>query len=168
MYNIDFQVKYHDIEEELLKKLKNNTPEDQEENKEFEYSTQDVLDICDKIYRDELLSVFEAECITDNNINENITYAINILMQNEEIKTQLYELINSFLHENEENGNENRDEKKDYDYESKKKYVESTVFISLFSQEIFYITHQCICQQSRFGSIDNHLLVKLNEFIENN
>ena len=62
-YNTQFKVKYNDIEQELIHKLKNKTPEEYEENsdEEHEYSTQDVLDICNKLYRDELLSVFEAE-----------------------------------------------------------------------------------------------------------
>ena len=55
MYNTKFKVKYFEIEEELLHRLKNKIPKEHEDNEddEYEYSNQDILDICNKLYRDE-------------------------------------------------------------------------------------------------------------------
>jgi len=92
MYNTQFKVKYNTIEVELINKLKvktsqedneehdemkdlendldndlendlDNDLEDDEEN--YEYTSQDVLDICNKLYMDELISVFDSENIFD-------------------------------------------------------------------------------------------------------
>jgi hypothetical protein len=49
MYNLDFIVKYKQIEEDLIEKI------DAGEN---EYSREDVYSICDELYRNELLAVF--------------------------------------------------------------------------------------------------------------
>ena len=50
----------------------------------------------------------------------------------------------------------------------KRQYIESSIIISLFSQPVFYITHQCVCQQAQNGNIDNKLLVELFEFLHVN
>ena len=94
MYNIDFKVKYQDIQEELVLKLKkkpekeydpkvNENPDDEYE---YEYSNQDVLDVCDKLYRDELCSVFYAENILDDKIDQGMTYVLEKMLVNSDFK----------------------------------------------------------------------------------
>lgn len=160
MYNINFEVKYHDIEEELIHKFKQKTQEDYNINpdEEYEYSNQDIIDICDKLYRDELLSVFNAESIIDKAIDDGLEYVKTILFTNVEIKNKINEFIEGFL--NEYNNTDSRQ-----DVTDKQQFIEASTFISLFSQPIFYVTHQCICQQYKNETIDPNLLNKLFEFL---
>ena len=92
MYNTQFKVKYNDIETELIHKLQNEkkyeTNRNQNDNAdektgEYIYNEQDVLDICYKLYNDELLSVFNAEDLEDNKIDNGMKYVYEIMMQNE-------------------------------------------------------------------------------------
>ncbi len=153
-YNTQFTVKYNDIEKELIHKLKNKTPKEYEENsdEEYEYSSEDVLDICNKLYRDELLSVFGADDFVDDKIDLGMKYVFEKMSINTEFHKIIEEMtqicINTFLKD------EEIDEQKLLD-------IKQLITITLFSQDIFYITHKCICQQIEVGTIDNDLLVQL-------
>jgi hypothetical protein len=169
MYNTDFKVKYHDIEEELICKFKNKTQTEYVENpnEEYEYSNQDIIDICDKIYRDELLSVFNADTIIDNKIDGGLEYAKTILLNNDDIKTKINGLIEFFL--NEKLHMQETDTHSEHNtVDDNRQYIESAIFISLFSQPIFYITHQCVCQQFHNNNIDANLLIELLKFLDDN
>ena len=156
MYNTQFKVKYNEIEEELIHKLKDKTPEECAENpdEEHEYSSQDVLDICNKLYRDELLSVFGAEDLSDDNIDKGMLYVFDNMMMNDRFKEMMNEmetiLINQILQKEEVTP-----EKQD-----SLKYL---LLLTLFSQHLFHITHKCICQQIETGMINNDLLVELRK-----
>jgi len=155
-YNTQFKVKYHDIEQELIHKLKNKTPEEYDENpdEEHEYSSEDVIDICDKLYRDEFLSVFGAEDLIDEKMDNGINYVYNIMMTNENIKQIIDEMANLTTNEFDKT-NQFSDEQH--------KNIKKLLLISLFSQNLFHITHKCICQQIEVGTIDNELLVELRK-----
>jgi len=153
MYNTKFQVKYYNIEKELLSKI--NVVEEYQ----YQYSPQDVLDICNKLYRDELLSVFELEYFEDDKMNEMIKNVYNTLMINIEFKKIIDEMLQfcfkDFV----------LDKMEDIPLNLKKENQESIknqiILTTLFSQHLFYITHKCICQQLELGTIDNDLLVEL-------
>ena len=155
-YNTQFKVKYNDIEQELIHKLKNKTPEEYEENsdEEYEYSTQDVLDICNKLYRDELLSVFGAEDVNDDKFDKGISYVYNIMLTNDSVKQIIDEMTNFTTNE--------FDKSKTFSHEQNES-LKKLLLISLFSQHVFYITHKCVCQQIEVGTIDDDLLVELRK-----
>jgi hypothetical protein len=140
MYNTQFKVKYYDIKEELTMKLKCET-------EEYEYSVDDVEDICNKLYRDELLSVFWAENFMDDKLDNGLNYVYETMMKNDKFKaiidelTRIYEVVDGALAE------EGR--------------LDQLITISLFSQPMFHITHKCICQQLDKNEIDDYLLVEL-------
>ena len=153
MYNTKFQVKYYNIEKELLSKI--NVVEEYQ----YQYSPQDVFDICNKLYRDELLSVFELEYFEDDKMNEMIKNVYNELMINIEFKKIIDEMLqfcfkDFFLDKMEDIPLNLKKERED----SIKKQI---ILTTLFSQHLFYITHKCICQQLELGTIDNDLLVEL-------
>lgn len=156
MYNTQLHVKYHDIENELLNKLKNKTHEEYEENsdEEYEYSNQDILDICNKLYRDEFLSVFGVEDFRDDKIDKCMKYVYDIMMNNEHFKEIIDEIAkittNEFL-------------KNECHSDEKQESLRQLILLTLFSQNIFYITHKCICQQIEIGLIDEELLVELRK-----
>jgi hypothetical protein len=45
-----------------------------------------------------------------------------------------------------------------------KESIKQLSLISLFSQNLFHITHKCICQQIEVGTIDDNLLVELRKY----
>lgn len=156
MYNTQFKVKYNDIEHELLHKLKVKTPQEYEENsdEEHEYSTDDVIDICNKLYRDELLSVFGADDLTDDKIDKGMSYVYENMMMNNDFKEIIFEMekiLNDTFIKDEEITSE------------KQESLRQLILITLFSQNIFHITHKCICQQIEVGTIDSELLVELKK-----
>jgi len=203
MYNINFEVKYHDIEIALLmnlqKKLElrlaresseymnsrndmnnmnkdindkdadndiNDKADDKADNKEestegdsledYDYTLEDVYDICEKLYRDELLSVFNVESISDENIDVGIKSAIEQMIDNESFRLLLDDIKNNLI---------------DFDtftvtpteLENMKRNSEYLIFITLFSQKLFYLTHKCLCQLFTVGEIDKELLLRVKE-----
>ena len=159
-YNTQFKVKYHNIEQELIHKLKQKTSKEYDpkvnENSDVEYmySSEDVLDICNKLYRDEFLSVFEAKDLNDDKINNGIKYIHNIMIQNVNFKQLIDEMANLTLNE--------FDKDKQFSSEQNES-LKQLLLIGLFSQNMFYITHKCICQQIEVGIIDEELLVELRK-----
>jgi hypothetical protein len=162
MYNTQFKVKYNDIETELIYKLKNEkkhystnqNDNNDEKTREYIYNEQDVLDICYKLYNDELLSVFNAEDLEDNKIDNGMKYVYEIMMQNEKFNIIFSDFEKIYFKEfisNEENNVE------------KQESIRQLILIILFSQDIFYITHKCICQQIETSVIDDNLLVNFKQ-----
>ena len=156
MYNTQFKVKYHDIEEELVLKLKDKTEkryEDKENSDdEYEYSSQDLIDICHKLYIDEFISVFNCDNLLDDKIDLGMKYVFDKMCMNAEFKIIIEEMsqiaINIFLPNNEHNEQQLLD-------------IKQLILLTLFSQDIFYIMHKCVCQQIEVGTIDNELTVQL-------
>ena len=142
MYNTKFQVKYNDIEKELMSKI--------ELDKECSYSCRDVLDVCNKLYRDEFLSVFGLEYFENDKINNMIANVYDKMMTNIEFK-EIIDNISNFCFKD-------FFLKKEENEESIKKQI---ILTTLFSQNLFFITHKCVCQQIELGTIDKDLLVEL-------
>ena len=142
MYNTKFQVKYNDIEKELISKI--------ELDKECSYSCRDVLDVCNKLYRDEFLSAFGLEYFENDKINNMIVNVYDKMMTNIEFK-EIIDNISNFCFKD-------FFLKKEENEESIKKQI---ILTSLFSQNLFFITHKCVCQQIELGTIDKDLLVEL-------
>ena len=154
MYNTSFLVKYYNIATELQEKLLSYTNEnnhddndndndndtdndnnDNNDNEDLGYNQEDINNICDKLYRDELISVFGIELYIDDlnleyELNKGCQYAMNILNQNTQIPHHTLELLNQN-------------------------------YAILFSYDLFYLTHQCICQQYLKHKIEDELLTQL-------
>jgi hypothetical protein len=149
MYNTSFIVKYNYIQEELLEKNK----------KTSEYDDQDILDVCDKLYRDELCSVFYADDILDDKIDQGYKFVYNKMILNEQFNSIISEMNNILRKINITD---------DFSKEESEQYVENDnyeffILLTLFSKDMFYLTHKCICQQFTLGTIDNDLLSQLLE-----
>ena len=165
MYDTNFIVKYHDIQEELDLILKKDNEVDH-----YQYSSQDILDICNKLYRDELCSVFYAEDIMDDKIDKGMRTVFDIMLVNPDFKAiidKMKELL--LLRES-----KNLELELELESESDTVNLESVnldtinldtinleILLTLFSENIFYITHKCICQQITTGHIDIELIAKL-------
>ena len=151
MYNTNFKVKYHDIEEELILKLQN-------ESDECGYDNQDILDICDKLYRDELLSVFYIDDFLDNQFEDSMKSVLEEMLVNPKFKIMFDDMVNVLCMEKSKSNSDIIDINDSFKLNDNLKMF---VLLTLFIQSIFYITHQCICQQLTLGTIDDHLLVEL-------
>jgi len=146
MYNTNFIVKYYYIQEELLVKNK----------KALEYDDQDILDVCDKLYRDELCSVFYTDDILDDKIDQGYKFVYDKMILNEQFKSIISEINNILSDKNiSDDFSKEKDEQKDN--------YEFFIILTLFSKDMFYLTHKCICQQFTLGTIDNDLLSQLLE-----
>jgi hypothetical protein len=146
MYNTNFVVKYHDIQEELLEKNKTT----------LEYEDQDILDICDKLYRDELCSVFYAEDILDDKIDQGYKFVYDKMILNDRFKSVILE-INKILSDKNISDVFSKEQNEQNDN------CDFFILLTLFSKDLFYLTHKCICQQFTLATIDNDLLSKFLE-----
>ena len=184
MYDTNFIVKYHDIQEELDLILKKDNEVDH-----YQYSSQDILDICNKLYRDELCSVFYAEHIMDDKIDKGLKYIFELMLVNPDFKAVI-DKIKALIHlknkdyvkesinletseletaELETTELETADletteletaELETADLEMTELETLEIIFI-LFSENIFYLTHKCICQQITTEHIDNEIIKTL-------
>ena len=159
MYNTGFEVKYHNIMEELTYKLKNN-PDNKEEDCVYEYTSQDILDICDKLYMDELCSVFYSEDILDDKIDRGMKYVFEKMLDNQEFKIFFNKMKDSYFNETFVDLELTEEEK-----QTLRNNSHTMVILNLFSKDFFYITHKCICQQINTGVIEPSLIDKLNELV---
>jgi len=160
MYNTSFDVKYRSIQDELILKLKNTGDKNIEDknigdkntddDEDYEYNNDDVLDICDKLYRDELMSVFYADDLMDDKIDNGMKYVLEKMLENNDFKLMTDEvkehLKNVSLIEEHE------------------KYLETVIILSLFGKDSFYLFHKCICQHLTLGTIEPDLLVQLKKY----
>jgi hypothetical protein len=146
MYNTGFKVKYFDIKEELMVSLKNDNV----------VTTQDIIDICDKLYMDELMSVFYADGILDDKIDIGMKYIKENMMENAAFKTMIekismYSLIFKLL------------ELTNADLPFIKEDTFDIIFCILFSEPLFYLLHQCVCHHLKTTIIPECLLIELKE-----
>jgi len=157
IYNTTFRVQYHDIKEELLAAYFNkdldkdldldNNPEIQRnQEEEKEYKREDIIDICQKLYMDELASVFFAEDVIDDKIDDGIKYIFDEISKNPKM-VPIFETIKSY---------------------EKESGIEPELFIMfvLFSEGLFHITHKCICQQLLTGDMDETLITELIHYLD--
>ena len=125
--------------------------EDDEDTLDIEYTVEDVHLICEKLYRDEILSVFEVESSNDPNMDTGIKRVIEKMIDNVKFKQLLEDIkheiidVTKFTGTPEEIANMVRNS-------------EYLIFITLFSQHVFYITHRCICQLFTANEIDPELM----------
>ena len=155
MYNTQFKVKYNDIETELVEKL-NNT-------ETTEYNLEDVSDICSKLYRDELMTVFDVHYILDDRIDKGMKNVYEIMMSNEKFLKLAYDLENTYLQEFIQSQNKREADQTEAAEADQEKRFKQLLLMILFSQDIFYIMHKCICQQIELNIINDDLLVTLKQ-----
>lgn len=149
MYNTNFLVKYYTIKHELLDKFEKQQLEhifDEPNVNEYGYTKEDILLICDKLYRDELLSVLGLDTFFEDKMIETMEYVYNNIMTNIKFKLIITEITNEITNEL---------------IESQNITIDLLILISLFSEQVFYITHKCICQHITSNTIDDSLLVDI-------
>lgn len=143
-YNTNFQVKYYEIQQELLTNLISNNEQLPDEEK---YSEEDIECICRKLYLDECANIFYCEDFLDDNMDIGFRKLFNLLMLNEQFRTYIVELTNTYSSPDDETNN-------DMNY---------FTFISLFDMKIFYLTHQFICHYLNLNEIEQNIFQQIKE-----
>ena len=130
--------------------------EDDDDDEDIEYTMEDVHLICEKLYRDELLSVFEVETINDGNMDAGIKRVIEKMIENPKSKKLLEDIKENLVDFSNFTGTST-------EIENIRRNADYIIFITLFSQHIFYITHRCVCQLFTVNDIDDELVNLLKE-----
>lgn len=130
--------------------------EDEEQGQEdYKYTRKDITYICEKLYRDELLEVFGAETIDDPKMDEGIKAIFEALIKNEEFKTFLVEMNGLISDPN--------TAKTETELANLKRNTDYLIFITLFSQKMFYLTHRCLCQMLTLGHVEADMMDLLKQ-----
>lgn len=142
-------------EPKVVKVVKEGGEDDSDdEDLDIEYTMEDVHTICDKLYRDELCSVFEAESINDPNMDAGIKRVIEKMIDNANFKQLLEDIKNEIIDVSKFTGTPT-------EIANMVRNSEYLIFITLFSQHMFYMTHICICQLFTINDIDPELIIQL-------
>lgn len=141
---------------QLVEEDKLNGSDDDEDDEDLEYTLEDVHIICDKLYRDELLSVFNVTSTEDENMDAGIKSAIEQMISNQSFRQLLDDIKSNLVDFQNFTGTPD-------ELENMKRNTEYLIFITLFSQKLFYLTHICLCQLFTVGEIDTELLLKIKD-----
>lgn len=160
-YDVNYQVKYNEIRQELLDKLSIIKDNPEETNEEEKYTEEDVECICKKLYLDEIASVFKSNDFLDDKVDDGFRKVFELLMRNEEFETYINNLTISYVCENpieeldeDTYNNLNSGLDKNMTYFS---------FLSLFDMKIFDLTHQLISHYLKNNLIDNIIFEKIKK-----
>jgi len=129
--------------------------QEEEEEEEYKYNRKDITYICEKLYRDELLSVFDAESIDDPKMDEGIKAIFEALIKNEEFQTFLQDM-NGLL-------SDPSTAKTETELANLKRNTDYLIFITLFSQQTFYLTHKCLCEMLTLGHVTPEMMDQLKK-----
>ena len=129
--------------------------EEEEGQEDYKYTRKDITYICEKLYRDELLEVFGAETIDDPKMDEGIKAIFEALIKNEEFKTFLVEMNGLISDPN--------TAKTETELANLKRNTDYLIFITLFSQKMFYLTHRCLCQMLTLGHVEADMMELLKQ-----
>ena len=112
--------------------------EDDESEEDYKYTRDDIAYICDKLYRDELLSVFDADSLEDPKMDAGIKMVFEHLIKHDEFIHFLNELSPKVMDKSKV-----KTEQEQFNFKRNTDYL---IFITMFSHQLFYLTHQCICK----------------------
>ena len=144
-------------EEETVKEEgeEETVKEDDDDDEDYKYNRKDVTYICDKLYRDELLTAFGAETIDDPEMDEGIKMIFEALINNEEFQQFLKELNALLL--------DTSTAKTETELANMKRNTDYLIFITLFSQQSFYLTHKCLCEMLTLCKVNPELMLQLKQ-----
>ena len=126
---------------------------DDDDSSDYKYTRQDIVYICDKLYRDELISVFDADSLEDPKMDAGIKMVFEHLIKHDEFVTFLLELSPQVMDKSKA-----KTEQELYNFKRNTDYL---IFITMFSQQLFYLTHQCICKMMIEKHVGSELIGEL-------
>jgi hypothetical protein len=117
---------------------KADSDSDDQSEEDYKYTREDIAYICDKLYRDELLSVFDADSLEDPKMDAGIKMVFEHLIKHDEFIKFLEELSPKVMDKSKV-----KTEQEQFNFKRNTDYL---IFITMFSHQLFYLTHQCICK----------------------
>lgn len=150
MYNTKIIVKYKDIANELLYKI-NNSKDDEES-----YTEDDVETICERLYHEEFLAVFDADDFIDDKIDSEMKELKELLYNNDKFNNMVNECFAKHKHE--------------YECDEKEQQFENTMFkdglfYSMFSYKLFDVSHKIVSQLMETEDFDESLLEPIKQHV---
>jgi len=130
-----------------------NISDSDDDDEDYKYTRQDIMYICEKLYRDELISVFDAESLEDPKMDAGIKMVFERLIKHDEFSKFLVELSPHVV-----DNSKAKTEQELFNYKRNSDYL---LFITMFSQQLFYLTHQCICKMLVEGHVGDELMNEL-------
>ena len=179
-YNVDLEVKYFQLERDLLEKIaarekvktvlqevglmdqdivKESTTatiDNTDTNIDYEYTEEDVKEICQTIYQTELCKAFHVETYLDESINLVMQKVFEELFsQNNKFIGLLYKVRKTY------SGDDFNDLEDSDDDSEEINSFNNFLFCMLFSYDLFHVMHKAICEQLTQGSISDDILDEL-------
>ena len=127
-----------------------NNNDDSDSDDDYNYTREDIMYICEKLYRDELISVFDAESLEDPKMDAGIKMVFQELLKHEQFGKFFVEL-SPYIVDN----SKAKTEQEIFNYKRNSDYL---LFIVMFSQQLFYLSHQCICKMLTNGQVEQELM----------
>ena len=150
MYNTNIVVKYKDIANDLLAKINNSN---QDKDDEEGYTEDDVETICERLYHEEFLAVFDAKDFIDDKIDNEMKELKELLYNNDKFNNMVNECLVKH--------------KRDYEKEPKFDITmfKDGIFYSMFSYSFFDTSHKIVCQLMETEDFDETLLEPIKQYI---
>jgi hypothetical protein len=126
------------VETQVSALAKVDSDSDDQSEEDYKYTREDIAYICDKLYRDELLSVFDADSLEDPKMDAGIKMVFEHLIKHDEFIQFLEELSPKVMDKSKV-----KTEQEQFNFKRNTDYL---IFITMFSHQLFYLTHQCICK----------------------
>ena len=126
---------------------------DSDDQEDYKYTREDIAYICDKLYRDELLSVFDADSLEDPKMDAGIKMVFEHLIKHDEFIQFLEELSPKVMDKSKV-----KTEQEQFNFKRNTDYL---IFITMFSHQLFYLTHQCICKMLVNEHVGDELIGEL-------
>lgn len=147
LYNYAFVVKYQQIKNELMEKQRTKDKDKQQEQQEGEqqqdnddcYSEEDIVDICQKLYVDEILSVFGAESMFDDKIDVGLAAITRELIKHPDYKRMMEQELRLLATDDKMK----TDYAYDFDGETESNQLH-LLSCMLFSEGVFHVTHRVL------------------------
>ena len=138
---------------QVLAQAKVDSDSDDEAEEDYKYTREDIAYICDKLYRDELLSVFDADSLEDPKMDAGIKMVFEHLIKHDEFIQFLEELSPKVMDKSKV-----KTEQEQFNFKRNTDYL---IFITMFSHQLFYLTHQCICKMLVNEHVGDELIGEL-------
>lgn len=129
--------------------------DDSDDEEDYKYTREDITYICDKLYRDELLSVFDADSLEDPKMDAGIKMVFEHLIKHDEFIDFLKELSPKVMDKSNV-----KTEQEQFNFKRNTDYL---IFITMFSNPVFYLTHQCICKMLVNAHVGDELIGELKD-----
>ena len=158
-YNTNIDVKYHNIEQDLLEivatRPKNYKPIGEDEHV---YTKEDVLDICQKLFNDEVEKVFFEDGIFNmNQMSMSLSSLYHTMIHDIQFKQFFTTLIQNVLE------NYIGSDRTDIYMQNQimMQNLHQDIFATLFSQQLFHLTHIIISNKLTNTSTSTDMYAKL-------